>query len=150
MVDGVRKLCLAVMVMLVLTLVSCGSKEQREDTKGDVTVVDLEPGESALYSHEDIYDAMDEVLESFEEEFPGCVLTNLVYDEEYSVQKAAQWAERYGDDEAIIFLSGIDAIKDSADGKLKSGVSYKDWQWILTRDDGGSWEVQVWGYELSP
>ena len=89
-------------------------------------------------------------MENFEEDFSGCVLTNLVYDEEYSIKKAAQWAERYGDDEAIIFLSSFDAYKDSVDGKLISGESYKDWQWILTRDEGGSWEVQTWGYDLQP
>ena len=113
-------------------------------------MVDLEPGDSALYSHEDIYDAMDEVLEEFEEEFPGCVLTNLVYDEEYSIQKASEWAKKYGDDEAIIFLSGIDVAMDSPDGKMRSGESYKDWLWILTRDAGDSWEVQTWGYDLEP
>ena len=145
-----KKCVFVVMILLVLALVSCGKEEMREDTKGDVTVVDLEPGDSALYSHEDIYGAMDEVLENFEEDFSGCVLTNLVYDEEYSIKKAAQWAERYGDDEAIIFLSSFDAYKDSVDGKLISGESYKDWQWILTRDEGGSWEVQTWGYDLQP
>ena len=145
-----KKCVFVVMILLVLALVSCGKEEMREDTKGDVTVVDLEPGDSALYSHEDIYGAMDEVLESFEEEVPGCVLTNLVYDEEYSIKKAAQWAARYGDDEAIIFLSSFDAYKDSVDGKLISGESYKDWQWILTRDESGSWEVQTWGYDLQP
>lgn len=143
------RIVFVVMILLVIALVSCGKKESREDVRGDVTVVDLEPGESALYSHEDIYDAMDEVLEHFEEEFPGCVLTNLVYDEEYSLKSATQWAEKYGDDEAIVFLSSFDVGAGGGKDNLKAGDTYRDWQWVLTRDKGDDWDLQTWGQGIS-
>lgn len=145
-INGYEITVFIVALLVVVSLVSCGKKDLDEDVRGDVTVVDLEPGESALYSHEDIYDAMDEVLEHFEEEFPGCVLTNLVYDEAYSQKSAKEWAKKYGDDEAIVFLSGFDVGNRGGNGSLKPGESYRDWQWILTRDKGEEWELQTWGY----
>ena len=149
-VSGYEIAVFVVAVLVVFSLVSCGKQEKREEAKGDVTVVDLEPGESSLYSHEDIYEAMDEVLEHFEEEFPGCVLTNLVYDEEFSLKSAGEWAAKYGDDEAIVFLSGFDVESGGGNQTLKSGDTYRDWQWILTRDKGEDWELQTCGYGIKP
>ena len=132
----------ALTALSVFFLGACGERS----LGGDVSVVDLEPGSSNLYSQEDIYGAMDEVLKHFEENFPGCVLTNLVYDEAYSQERADQWVKQYGDEQAIIFLSSFDVGEQGGDDGLKSGESYRDWQWILTRDKGEDWELQTWGY----
>ena len=136
------RIVLGLAIMVALPLTACGQKT----SGGDVSVVDLEPGMSALYSQEDIYAAMDEVLEHFAEEFPGCVLTNLVYDEEYSLKQAKEWADQYGDEQALVFLSSFDVGEDGASGSLEPGETYRDWQWILTRDKGEDWELQTWGY----
>ncbi len=138
-----RNKVLVLAIGLVVALTSCGKDKPR----GDVSVVDLEPGTSDIYSQEEIYAAMVEVTEHFEEEFEGCVLTNLVYDEVYSLKSAAQWAEQYGDEEAIVFLSSFDVEETGADASLEPGKSYRDWQWVLTRDKGEEWELQTWGYE---
>ena len=47
-----RKFVLVFAAVLVLTLTACG--KEKEALKGDVSVVDLEPGTSNLYSQEDI------------------------------------------------------------------------------------------------
>lgn len=140
------RIVLVVAILLVLALTACGKGKGKGALKGDVSVVDLEPGTSNLYSQEDIYDAMEEVTEHFAEEFPGCMLTNLVYDEAYSLQSAEQWAKQYGDEEAIVFLSSFDVSETGGDGSLEPGQTYRDWQWILTRDKGEDWELQTWGY----
>jgi hypothetical protein len=164
----IERMVLIIFIMLALILTACSRGERSAKSKvqgmnqghgemqsgdqlmtmgkGDVSVVDLEPGESNLYSQEDIYDAMEEVLDEFEEEFPDCVLTNLVYDEIYSLESAPYWAERYGDDEAIVFLSSFDVGENYKDGSLQAGESYQDWKWILTRDKGEEWELQTWGF----
>lgn len=139
-----RKIALVFAAVLLLALTACG--KEKEASKGDVSVVDLEPGTSDLYSQEDIYAAMSEVTEHFAEEFNGCMLTNLVYDETYSLQRAEEWAKQYGDDEAIILLSSFDVSERGGDGSLEPGQTYRDWQWVLTRDEGEDWELQTWGY----
>ena len=95
----IGRILLLLAIVLALFLTAC----KQDKPRGDVSVVDLEPGSSNIYSPEEIYAAMERVTEYFEEEFEGCVLTNLVYDEDYSMMRAAQWAEKYGDEEAIIF-----------------------------------------------
>ena len=99
--------------------------------------------DSEIYSKRDIEKAMNRVYREFAF-FEGCVLLELEYDEEYSKERAADWAENYDADEAIVLLSKFYAAAEN--GSLEPGETYSKWNWILVRNKGGFWELKTWGY----
>ena len=99
--------------------------------------------DSEIYSKRDIEKAMNRVYREFAF-FEGCVLLELEYDEEYSKERMADWAENYGADEAIVLLSKFYVATEN--GSLEPGETYSKWKWILVRDKGGFWELKTWGY----
>lgn len=100
---------------------------------------------SEKYSQEDIQQAMDIVVEHFTKEFKGCDLQELWYDEAFSEKYAQDWAEQYEAEEAIILLSNFYVHEHGAEGCFNPDYTYKDWSWILVRDEG-DWELKTWGY----
>ena len=131
------KKCLAFImaVTLAISLSGCGVA---------VTANKIIP-DSDIFTKSEIKSAMNKVSKHFMFHFEGCVLLELEYDEEYSKERAADWAENYGADEAIVLLSKFFVAGDS-DGSLEPGETYKDWNWILVRNKGGSWKLKTWGY----
>ena len=57
------------------------------------------------------------------------------------------WAEQYHADQAILINTVFDV--ENYDGEeyafLKSGKTYDNFIWILTRNDNGAWEMQTEG-----
>ena len=99
--------------------------------------------DSEIYSERDIEKAMNRVYREFAF-FEGCVLLELEYDEEYSKERMADWAENYDADEAIVLLSKFYVASEN--GSLEPGKTYTKWNWILVRDKGGFGELKTWGY----
>ena len=99
--------------------------------------------DSDIYSKRDIEKAMNRVYREFAF-FEGCILLELEYDEEYSKERMADWAENYNADEAIVLLSKFYVFGEN--GSLAPGETYTKWNWILVRDKGGFWELKTWGY----
>jgi len=133
----VKKLAaLLLTLVLAAALCSCG---------GNVSDVMRIVPPSELYDSESINDAMDVVVRYFRKEFEGCKLTWLIYDESRA-EAFDEWAAQYGADEAIVLLSTFEVSERGGDGSLEPGQLYTNWQWILTRDAGGTWQLQTWGY----
>ena len=82
----------------------------------------------------------------FEAEFQGCTLTQLRYPGDASADLFTEWAEECEADEAIILYSSFDTDASGGDGSLEPNTTYDDFQWILVRDNGGTWEVKTYGY----
>jgi hypothetical protein len=99
--------------------------------------------DSDIYSKRDIEKAMNRVYSQFAL-FEGCILLELEYDEEYSKERMADWAENYNADEAIVLLSKFYVFGEN--GSLEPGETYSKWNWILVRNKGGFWELKTWGY----
>jgi len=57
-----------------------------------------------------------------------------------------EWAEECEADEAIVLYSSFDTDASGGDGSLEPNTTYDDFQWILVRDNGGTWEVKTYGY----
>ncbi len=100
-------------------------------------------GGSAVYTRADIESAMDEAERAFQMNFAGCVLRSLTYDEARYGKANDAWAESSGAAQAIVLTSDFYVI--FGDGSLEERETYRNWQWILTRDDG-PWTVITWGY----
>ena len=133
-----KKLVALVLTLLcVLPLTACGGKT-------DMAVVSLD--DSALYSEEELLDAVDGVMNTFQRGYEDCTLLNVEYDEKFSLERADGWAEQYGTGEVIILLTdfyvGFDA---QAVGPMNPGGVCSDYQWILSRS-GGRWTLQDRGY----
>lgn len=47
---------------------------------------------------------------------------------------------------SIVLYSSFDTDASGGDGSLEPNTTYDDFQWILVRDNGGTWEVKTYGY----
>ena len=131
-------------VLALLFLMGCQAKPATDDTDSDVSIVEWE--HSDIYTDADIQAAMDTVMTYFETEFQGCTLTQLRYPGDASADLFTEWAQEYEADEAIVLYSSFDADTSGGDGSLEPNTTYDDFQWILVRDNGGTWEVKTYGY----
>ena len=112
---------------------------------GDIKEVRVNIEPSTIYSEADIDDAVYAALCYFKREFGGCSLLELSYDEALSEKAAAEWAEQYDADEAIVLTSSF-KVTGKSDGSLAEGETYRNWQWILVRNNGKDWRVKTCGY----
>lgn len=128
-----RKMVL-LMVILSVLLWGCGK----------VSGVEIEIGESELYSEHELQQAADLVVRQFQKGFESCKLLNIRYDEEDSLRWAADWAAQFDAEEAIVLYSDFLVI-GSGNPTLNSNSKYEDWSWVLVCS-GGSWELKTWGY----
>ena len=135
---------LPLLVLALLLLMGCQAKPAADDTDSDVSIVKWE--HSDIYTDADIEAAMDAVTAYFEAEFQGCTLTQLRYPGDASADLFTEWAQEYEADEAIVQYSSFDSDASGGDGSLDPNTTYNDFQWILVRDNGGTWEVKTYGY----
>lgn len=131
-------------VLALLFLMGCQAKPATDDTNSDVSIVEWE--HSDIYTDADIQATMDTVMTYFETEFQGCTLTQLRYPGDASADLFTEWAEECEADEAIVLYSSFDTDASGGDGSLEPNTTYDDFQWILVRDNGGTWEVKTYGY----
>ena len=99
---------------------------------------------SAVYSAEEVNDAMDAVEDHFRAEFPGCDLMNVRYDESAEVLgEQAGWADYYGAEDAIVLFSDFTTPRWVEDNSLQPNDCYINWKWVLTREEGGTWQLRL-------
>ena len=115
-------------------------------TQGDISRVERINGESAVYTQAEIEDAMDMAIAHFKAEFEGCTLLTMEYAEEKATSAGEAWAETYGAEEGIVLLSSFQVDDKGGDGSFNPGNTYRNWQWVLVRSEGGAWELKTWGY----
>lgn len=113
---------------------------------GSVSNVNRKIGKSERYAEDEINKAMDAVTAYFDQNFEGCEMTDLWYDEEKGIAFPGDWTKQYGADEAIILLSNFNVDESGGDGGFEANTTYSDWHWILTRDTDGAWALKTWGY----
>lgn len=129
---------LAIVCLLTYTLSGCGG--------GNVSQTQMVIGESVLFAPEEIENAMEVAMNHFRREFDGCTMTKIEYIEAKSEPAAKEWAQQYGAEEAIVLYSSFEVGESGGDGSLNPNSTYNNWQWILTRDNGGEWVLRTWGY----
>ena len=132
--------------ILLILIALAGMLSQALLRGGDVSSVQRIIGESSLYSREEIEEMMEVVEKTFRREFKGCALTELEYDEELSKKQSGDWAEQCQADEAVVLTSSFDVDGSGGDGSLNPNSTYSRWLWVLTRNEGGDWQLRTWGY----
>ena len=140
---GIIAVCaiLTILVVAVAFILTTG--------KGNVSNVNRIVGYSALYSEDLINQACDIVEKEFANEFEGCTLTELRYDEDIE-NKFADEIMRYAKEnnqELIVLLSTFETDGKGGDGGFNPNDTYTNWQWHLIRtEDKNGWEIITWGY----
>lgn len=130
--------------LLILSAVGCGNSTKN---------VKIDYGTSAIYTEEDMNDAIDKIKEKFKS-MDGCELHSLSYssDDVCSDEEIIAWIndlERANDDEqvftqCIMFDSSFRSPKKGG-GAWEPNEEYT-WSWWLARNDGGEWKLMTWGY----
>lgn len=143
-----KRFIIVVIAFAFLLVAGCTGKENinsgNEKESSKVSIVEWET--SAVYTDADIKSAMETVIAYFEAEFKGCTLKELSYPGDVLTDLFNEWAEEYKADEAIVLESSFVTDASGGDGTLNPNSSYNGWQWILVRDNGGTWEVKTYGY----
>jgi len=134
-----KKIIITLLIsVLTLSFAACGG--------GKVSEVQININTGTVYSEYEIDAAINVVLDHFRENFDGCTLLRLDYDESATLAAGGEWAAQYGADEAIILFSDFKVDDSGGDGSLNPANTYTDWQWILTRSGDDPWTLQTWGY----
>lgn len=129
----------AVMLSPVIFLAACAADNQ-------VSSVDISPTEdSAIYTADEIDDAIAVATEFFADEFDDCTLLSIGYGGDDS-ESFDQWAEQYSADEAIMLTSSFETGESAHEGGLEDNFTYTDYKWILVRDAEGPWRHVSHGY----
>ncbi len=117
--------------------------------KGNTSNVSRVVGYSAWYSDELIHKAFDIIENKFADEFEGCTLIELRYDDKVE-NKFAEEMMKYdteNNQELIVVISSFSTDAKGGDGSFSPNKTYENWQWHLVRTaDKKSWEIISWGY----
>ena len=113
---------------------------------GDVSNVKIISMESEIYSTEEINNAIDVILEEFEENYNGCSLLEIEYigDENNDVYR--DWAIRNNKSEVIVFISNFKVDSNGGNGVLNPNSEYDGYSWILVRNENENWIYVDGGY----
>ena len=146
-----NKLCtiLTTAAMVATVLVGCGPQ-----TAGIVTPTPVEVQETGVQTEvqetndsSDLEDAKLVAADFFAENFEGCIMNTLEYDDTYSKEEYAKIAASYGADEAVIFTSSFYVPQDCENMTLNPGMTYEDYTYTLTRSEGQDWVIQTCGMQ---
>lgn len=139
-----KKRFILILIIIFVLILSIGYRSI--NIKGNVRNAKITIGESDIYSKEEIQDAINIVLERFES-FPA-KLIRLWYDEEKSLEESEDWKIQYDAHEAIVLYSDFKTYigNQAINQGFNSNQEYKNWKWILTKNNNESWELKTMGY----
>lgn len=130
-----RKIAVLLVMMLCLALTACG-----------VSAPSVTLGKSELYTEKEIRAAIDVVVD-YVGDWEDRTLLRVKYDEDHTLREMKYRREHYGEETVIVLLTDIHAgLGALAVGPFYPGQTCTDYQFILTRDDFGRWNIQDMGY----
>jgi len=107
---------------------------------GHVKGAEVILAQSEHFSDEDVRAAADTVLAVFEEKYGGCRLENLRYSSE-------KQTIGYAEPNYLTLYSDFVAYPiPTANHIGLSDSEYKDFDWILSKNSSGEWEIRTCGY----
>lgn len=113
---------------------------------GNIDNLKVTLGNSDLYTKDELQSAVDYILGKFQVDFIDCVMTELNYDEAFSLSQCQVWADQYNADEAIVFTCTFNTTENYQELVMEPGQVCEGYNWILTRNEGEGWTLQTWGY----
>ncbi len=127
-----------IMLIITISLVGCAPK------KGDISNCENIKVESNIFEEKDLNEAIEVVLNYFEENYIGCELLNIKYigDDKNTYN---EWALRNNKEETIVFKSDF-IVHDNSEVQTLNEEKYEGWHWILIRNKGEKWSVIDYGF----
>ncbi|MEG0592753.1 MAG: DUF4829 domain-containing protein [Coprobacillus sp.] len=115
-------------------------------------VVDVEIGQSSIFSKEEINNAVETVKNQFS--FDGAALTKIWYDQEKDYHLSESYltngkgsTNNSKKENTIVLLSNFDVGFFGVSPALNANSTYSDYQWVLIRDSQtDSWRIDDSGY----
>ena len=109
------------------------------------TIIDY--GESEIYSEEDKEDAVDVIIEKFNQ-FEGCVLYEVSYTSDSYCLKNLDYVNDLAP-EGVVFSECI-VFDTEFRSPIFGGGAWNpnriyEWSWYLGRTEGGNWQLLTWG-----
>ena len=148
---------------ITFSFVGCytsSNKANNEDIHSEEPVVSPKEesfkGEAASepkFTEQEIEQAISVAKVKFED-FKGCKLIKMVYDEDKSNAMTELYMQggkgSYNGvkiENVIVLLSDFKVDATGADGSLNPNSTYTNWRWVLIRNGSSSeWVVDDWGY----
>jgi len=124
-----------------------------DDTATDEGIFDLEDGivysicQSPVFTEDEMMYGAEYVIAAFGTYFPECELLNVTYDDAFSSSQDEINKQQYGEADYVVFTTDFTVPAEYADGPLNAGETYEDYQWILTMNDAGQWELVSSGWQ---
>ena len=161
-----KHLCLALCILFLLSLCACKETTSEPQSQSELSntykledatsavsetknkepaIYTAEEIPSTIYTEEEIASAIEVIEKEVEAEWIGCTLTEIYYAGDWTSQKFQDWADRYGADEVIVLMSSFDTDSSTL-SSLNPNHTYKNWNWILVKKDGGEWQHVDHGY----
>ena len=113
------------------------------------SAVKVELGDSALYTHEELAEAVSAVETKFAE-FEGCELHSIRYaGDESCTEENLKWMNELKPEgrftQVAEFLMDFHSPMEQV-GAWNADTEYTDYQWWLARSADGAWEILTWGF----
>lgn len=127
--------------------------EVADDTATDDATSDLEDGivynicQSPVFTEDEMMYGSEYVIAAFGTHFPECELLSVTYDDRFSSSQDEINKQQYGDADYVVFTTDFTVPADYTDGPLNAGETYEEYQWILTMNDAGQWELVSSGWQ---
>lgn len=115
---------------------------------GDVSKVQIDYGQSSIYSREDMDSAIQKIKEEFKT-WKGAKLLSVSYTDDKRAEEELSYCNELKDgadfSECIVFESVFHSPKKDS-GAWNPDQDYTGWQWYLARSGKEDWELLTWGY----
>ena len=139
-----KKITAAVICVLLLFLAACANDA---DAPGNIDKCKVTYGTSALYSEDELQNAVDLIQDQFKE-LRGCVLHSLTYacdercEQELASRNASDAEEKLT--AVIVFDSSFRSPKKARDA-WNADEEYT-WSWYVGQTENGTWKLVGYGY----
>ncbi|MBO5389910.1 MAG: hypothetical protein J6A59_17585 [Lachnospiraceae bacterium] len=126
---------------------------ETNDAATDEGIYDLEDGivysicQSPVFTEDEVMYGAEYVIAAFGTHFPECELLSVTYDDRFSSSQDEINKQQYGDADYVVFTTDFTVPADYTDGPLNAGDTYEEYQWILTMNDAGQWELVSSGWQ---
>ena len=115
---------------------------------GDVSKVQIDYGQSSIYSREDMDSAIQKIKEEFKT-WKGAKLLSVSYTDDKRAEEELSYCNELKDgadfSECIVFESVFHSPKKDS-GAWNPDQHYTGWQWYQARSGKEDWELLTWGY----
>lgn len=108
--------------------------------KGRYENAEISIGESDIFSPDDFEQAEKAIFTEFEN-YGGCEMLTLVYDESMSNEYKNDYYSEYNGSEIMVLYSDFKTQKHMHESCFNDDCLYRNWKWIMVKS-GGEWIVR--------